>query len=273
MQVLQTIEEVHKIFPTNGSSPILVTCDDFRDWVCKYDRTSKNLFNELIAAKFAEIWGIMTPEISLIRVKKEHVPSDKYPTIQSSLFNKECFGSLYLEGSKEIDLSLISLFEESSFRDKLSNREDYLKIALFDIWIANEDRNHNNFNLLLFVAPNKMNFFYAIDHVNIFNSSYLNYGIADLTEDDSLIKTELAKILFKNSKKLTQIVDSLVENFYLRIQECYNNLDKIIALTPNSWGIEKEEVKGKIVQNLFTEEWAKRCERNFREFIQSFIIN
>ncbi len=66
MQVLQTIEEVHKIFPTNGSSPILVTCDDFRDWVCKYDRTSKNLFNELIAAKFAEIWGIMTPEISLI---------------------------------------------------------------------------------------------------------------------------------------------------------------------------------------------------------------
>lgn len=54
MQVLQTIEEVHKIFPTNGSSPILVTCDDFRDWVCKYDRTSKNLFNELIAAKFAE---------------------------------------------------------------------------------------------------------------------------------------------------------------------------------------------------------------------------
>lgn len=273
MQILQTIEEIHKIFPTNGSSPMLVTCDDFRDWVCKYDRSSKNLFNELIATKFAQIWGIMTPEISLIRVKKEHVPFEKYPKIQSSLFDKECFGSLYLESSKEVDLSLISLFEESSFRDKLSNREDFLKIALFDIWLANEDRNHNNFNLLLYIGPNKMNFFYAIDHVNIFNSSFLNYGIVDITEDESIIKTELAKILFKNSKKLTQIVNNLVENFYLCIHECYDNLDEIFALVPESWGINKEEYKEKIIQNLFTEEWAKGCERNFREFIQSFIVN
>jgi len=202
MQILQTIEGVHKIFPTNGSSPMLVTCDDFRDWVCKYDKPSKNLFNELIAAKFAEIWGIMTPEISLIRVKKKHIPHSKYPRIQSSLFDKECFGSLYLESSKEIDLSLISLFKEPGFRSRIGNKEDFLKIALFDIWLANEDRNYNNFNLLLYVAPNKMNYFYAIDHVNIFNSSFLNYGIADLTENDSIIKTELAKILFKNSKKL-----------------------------------------------------------------------
>ena len=66
MKVLYTIEEVHRIFNTAGSSPLLVTCDDFNDWVCKYDRFPKYLFNELIASEFAKIWNINTPETALI---------------------------------------------------------------------------------------------------------------------------------------------------------------------------------------------------------------
>src|SRR5690606_37347648 len=128
MQRLQTIEEVHKIFLTSGSSPILVTCDDFRDWVCKYDKSPMNLFNELLATKFAEIWGIKTPEIAFIKVKKEHVPQDKFPKVPTHLFDKDCFGSLYLESSKEIDYSIIPLFKEQGFRDKLKDKEDFLKI-------------------------------------------------------------------------------------------------------------------------------------------------
>lgn len=272
MQRLQTIEEVHRIFPTSGSSPILVTCDDFKDWVCKYDKSPMNLFNELLATKFAEIWGIKTPEIALIKVKKEHVPQDKFPKIPTHLFDKDCFGSLYLESSKEIDHSIIPLFKEQSFRDKLGDKEDFLKIALFDIWMANEDRNHNNFNLLLYASPDKMNFFYAIDHVNIFNSSFLNYGITDITEEESIIKTDLAKILFGKNKQLTQIVNNLIESFYLCSVECYNQLDEILDLIPDSWDIDRDKTKNKIVQNLFTEEWNQICETKFREFVQSFII-
>lgn len=272
MQRLQTIEEVHKIFPTSGSSPILVTCDDFRDWVCKYDKSPMNLFNEFLATKFAEIWGIKTPEIALIKVKKEHIPQDKFPKIPTNLFDKDCFGSLHLESSKEIDHSIIPLFKEQSFRDKLGDKEDFLKIALFDIWMANEDRNHNNFNLLLYASPDKMNFFYAIDHVNIFNSSFLNYGIADITEEESIIKTDLAKILFGKNKQLTQIVNNLIESFYLCSAECYNQLDEILDLIPDSWDIDRDKTKNKIVQNLFTEEWNQICETKFREFVQSFII-
>jgi len=272
MQRLQTIEEVHKIFLTSGSSPILVTCDDFRDWVCKYDKSPMNLFNELLATKFAEIWGIKTPEIAFIKVKKEHVPQDKFPKVPTHLFDKDCFGSLYLESSKEIDYSIIPLFKEQGFRDKLKDKEDFLKIALFDIWMANEDRNHNNFNLLLYASPDKMNFFYAIDHVNIFNSSFLNYGITDITEEESIIKTDLAKILFGKDKQLTQIVNNLIESFYLCTVECYNQLDEILDLIPDSWGIDRGTTKNKIVQHLFSEEWNQICETKFREFIQSFII-
>lgn len=272
MQILQTIEEVHRVFNTSGSSPLLVTCDDFRDWVCKYDRAPKNLFNELLAAKFAKIWGINIPEVALINVKKEHVPFSKF-SIQPNLFDKECFGSLYLESSKEVDHSLVHMFEDLNFREKLINKDDFLKIALFDIWLANEDRNHNNFNLLVEIGQNKQSFLYAIDHVSIFNSSYLNYGISEITEDDSIIKTKLAKILFNNNRYLVSLVDILVGNFYLCVDECFLRLDEIFNLVPDSWGVDKLQTKTSIVGNLFTESWKDNCIENFRRFIQTFIIN
>ncbi len=273
MQLLHTIEDVHKVFETQGSSPLLVTCDDFRDWVCKYDRFPKYLFNELIASEFAKIWGIKTPETCLINVKSEHISNDKFPQLQVGWFEKECFGSLYLETSKELDFTMVTMFQEKSFRDKIVDKSDFLKIALFDIWMANEDRNHNNFNLLLFVSPERMNFFYAIDHVNIFNSSFLDYGIADLTEDDSIIKTDLAKILFGKNRKLTDIVNNLVEMFYLCTKDCEDKLEDILSLVPDSWDIDKDLIKERITNNLFSEDWKDQCVTNFREFIQSFIVN
>jgi len=188
-------------------------------------------------------------------------------------FEKECFGSLYLESTKELDHTMISMFQEKSFRDKIADKSDFLKIALFDIWMANEDRNNNNFNLLLFVSQEKTNFFYAIDHVNIFNTSFLDYGIADLTEDDSIIKTDIAKILFGKDRNLTDIVNNLIEKFYICTKECEDKLDEKLSLVPDSWNIDKDLIKGRIITNLFSQEWKEQCVANFREFVQSFIIN
>ncbi|ELY1978448.1 hypothetical protein SL055_000632 [Flavobacterium psychrophilum] len=273
MKILHTIQEPHKMFDTAGSSPLLVTCNDFNDWVCKYDRFPKYLFNELIAAEFAKLWTINVPETALINVKDEHILYDKYPSLQPSFFEKECFGSLFMKNTKEIDLSFIPSFREKSFRDRIQQKSDFLKIALFDIWLCNEDRNYNNTNLLLHFAPENIYFFYAIDHVNIFNSSSLNYGLATLTEDDTLLKTELAKLLFGKAKKLTLIVDKLIENFYLCTKECEDNLDVILDLLPVSWAIDKVDMKAKMLQYLFTNEWKKQCEDIFRTYVQSFIKN
>lgn len=55
MKQLYTIQKVHTIFETGGSSPLLVTCNDYNEWVCKYDKFSNYLFNELIASEFAKL--------------------------------------------------------------------------------------------------------------------------------------------------------------------------------------------------------------------------
>jgi len=174
----------------------------------------------------------------------------------------------------EVDLSLIPLFKEKSFINKFSNKEDFLKIALFDIWLANEDRRHNNFNLLVKFDENNIKFFYAIDHVDILNtSSALRYGITALTEEETIINTELAKILFSRIRGLPLIIESLVEKMYLCTIDCRNKIDEIFTLIPDSWLIDKEDYKEKIITNIFSDTWKKSCENNFRSFIQSFIVN
>lgn len=272
MKILHTIEKANRVFHTSGSRPFLVTCNDFNDWVCKYDRFPQYLFNELIASKFAEIFGIKTPEIALINVKKEHVPLEMWPNLQLNWFNKLCFGSRYLKNSKEIDHTTLGLFKDVSFQRKLQDKEDFLKVALFDIWLANEDRNQNNTNLLLCTTPEKINLFYAIDHVCIFNTSSLNYGLAQLTEVDSILNSELAKILFGRSRDLNLIVNNLVEKFYLCTEICQEKLDEILELVPESWELNLSEISAAIQTRLFSKEWKQECENTFRTLIQTFIV-
>lgn len=275
MDTLRTIEGIHKIFPTHGSSPILVTCSDLNDWVCKYDRDTRKLFNELLAVKFAKIWGIKTPEAAFIQVNKEHISTDKFPRLEHYLFDKLCFGSKYIKDSKEIDFSTIALFKQSSFRKKLKNKDDFLKIALFDIWLCNEDRNYNNSNILLVNEEETKAFYflYAIDHVAIFNSSFLEYGLTDLTEQDSIIYSDFSALLYQNKVKTKQIIDDLIEMFYLCVEECKKEFDEIVNLIPETWEINHEDLREKITQNLFTEEWTKSCVNNFRSIIQTQITN
>lgn len=103
--------------------------------------------------------------------------------------------------------------------------------------------------------------------------SFLDYGIEELTEDDSIIKTDIAKILFGKNRKLTDIVNNLVEMFYICTKECEDKLEEKLCLVPDSWNIDKDLIRERIIVNLFSKDWKAQCETNFRQFVQSFIVN
>jgi hypothetical protein len=65
-------------------------------------------------------------------------------------------------------------------------RVSFLMIALFDIWISNEDRTENNFNLL-YDADRKL--FVPIDHTSIFNGNNLDKGPEQITINESIINS------------------------------------------------------------------------------------
>lgn len=266
LQLLNTIHKPDKVYPTAGN-PMLVTCDDLQYWICKHSRDASKLINELLGSSFATIWDLNTPEISLINVKKDHIP----PNVQGINFDKPCFGSKYIQSSQEINDTILASFRDASFRRKIINKEDFLMIAFFDIWLSNEDRNHNNSNLLIdFTVQNEM-YFTVFDHDAIFNSNALHRGVYQINDFESLINTELANILFSRGRNLVKVVDNLVKKFYLCTRECEDNLSDIISLVPVEWAVDKDTLEEQLRENLFTKEWLNSCEINFRTLIQENI--
>lgn len=273
MQSLYSIQEVIKIFQTGGSRPILVTCDDLNNWVCKYEKTTLNLFNEYLAHHFACIWGLRSPEIARIRIKLEHIPIEWQKILQPHLFRKDCFGSKFIENSELINVMFLSSFQDYNYRRKIVNKPDFLKIALFDLWLGNEDRNHNNFNMLLEFEGNKIYLLCPIDHVTLFNSVHLQYPIYLLSDDESIINTSLAQALFKTDRKVGEYVDDIIESFYLCSTLCQQKLLNILSSVPASWDIDADQVVQRLEDNIFLDDWKKQCERQFRTLIQQYIIS
>lgn len=267
----QSLYRSELVYPT-GDNPLLITCSDLNDWVCKHGRLYPSiLFNEVIGSSFAGLWDLKTPYISFIEVSDEHLPSEYLNIIQPAFFNKPCFGSLYIQDSQVVDRTLLPSFRTSSFRSKIANKKDLLKIALFDIWLGNEDRNHGNSNLLLDqTLPNEY-FFNVFDHGAIFNSNALNYGIQLISDNESIICSDLASILFKNGKVLTGIVDNIVKDFYLCTLKCEQNLSMICADIPVQWGLNVQNLEMLIRSELFTNTWKHDCEQHFRAIIQANI--
>ncbi|MBC7588532.1 MAG: hypothetical protein H7178_09240 [Chitinophagaceae bacterium] len=149
MVALNSIKPIlsHDVFQTKGNMPLLVLCNDLNDYVTKYNRNrppSTQLFNEFICASFLKVWGLKVPEIAFIKIKKEHItPELEMPF---KWFETTCFGSKRYAFYKEIDRFFID--STNGISKQNINFDDFLKIGLFDIWIANEDRNPNNPNLM-----------------------------------------------------------------------------------------------------------------------------
>lgn len=271
IEVKETLFKSEHMF-TTGDNPLLVTCTDFSDWVCKHGRlTASSLFNEMIGSNFARVWELMTPPICLINVANSHLPDAHLNIVQPAFFQKPCFGSFYLKNSQVVDNTLLPSFRKSSFRKKIANRSDLLKIGLFDIWLGNEDRHRGNSNLLLDQSESRHYYFNVFDHGAIFNSNALHYGLELITDDESIICTELAKILFSKIKNLTQIVDNIVEEFYLCIENCEQELGNILQDIPLQWGLNLVNLEELLRTNLFDPERNKTCENHFRALIQASI--
>ena len=140
MKSVHSIEKIKKIIHT-GSKPVLIMCDDEKDYYCKYQRHI--VLREYLGHCFAQEWGIITPEAAWVNIAKEHIEQVHLapPVRRIEHFDRAIFGSLQVPNATEIDDSWSYL--------KSNNNEwpqELLKIMLFDYWLSNEDRNANNAN-------------------------------------------------------------------------------------------------------------------------------
>lgn len=267
MITVNSISKPERVFETSGSQPALILCDDFNYYVCKYNRSpgveAKKLFHEFIAGRFAQIWNLAIPDFCFVNVNPDHVLD--YGILQPAFFQTLCFGSKYNGSFIEIDEFYGEL--SASQKRKYGFKYDFLKIALFDIWMANDDRNFNNYNLLIDVENG--NRFTPIDHDAIFNTGNLDNGLFLLSANETLIDTDITKRLF-GAKELrnSDFIKNIENEYYLCISECSKNLDIILQDVPESWNINTEKYRTLLTNNSFNKKWIEKSLEHFLELIQ-----
>ncbi|NJL76552.1 MAG: hypothetical protein HC892_17575 [Saprospiraceae bacterium] len=222
-----------------GAKPVRAFCNNMNYYLVKHEKIGvSQLLNEYIAASFLRIWELNTPCFAFVTIKTEHIPLGLHEDVQPHFFKKPCFGTRYERNWGEVD----KVAEKMAFQQKhlFTQKLGLLKIALFDLWVANEDRNANNYNLLL--ASEAQYRFIPIDHQAIFNYDNLENELMPLTEPDSLLSSPMVDYLF-SKKELNQASAALQLDYFECVQSCGEQLENILSGIP-------KELENRPFQNI-----------------------
>ena len=260
--VLHSIDVIRRQYPT-GEYPVLVMCSDMNHYICKYIRNStsnQKLVCELIGTKMAMIWELNVPAVAFVNIKPEHWPvSFVRPKIMTTML-----GSKYLDSVEYVSPPNFDKLPQT--KKMLSH---LLKIALFDFWIANEDRNANNSNLLYDISNKRL---VPIDFGCILNNADFRYPMMQLTTNETIISSPLFKYLSNDIsiQGLQKVKNDIRQSYAVNLSLCRNRIDTVIEYMPEDWNVPKEVVTDKLSQ-LFEPDWTEGAWNNFEECLNDNI--
>ena len=262
--VLESVKAIEQQYRT-GEEPVLVMCSDMNAYICKYMRSSAAAYKlacELIGSLMAMAWQLETPDIAFVRIKSAHWAGRfaQYSLSAPSL------GSKRLEGVVDVT--------PSTYGDVASTTamlRQLMKIALFDFWIANEDRNANNANLLYDVSRGRL---VSIDYGCILNTATFDYAMSQLTTTDTILWSDLFQHLAKNKDRTTidAIVSELKTAYTVCLKRSKRQVKQIVEGLPKEWNVPGKVVEEKL-QQLFDEQWTAGVWDNFVECLNENISN
>lgn len=262
ISTLYSAKRIEQQFHT-GEEPVMVMCSDVNIYVCKYMRSSTIAFKlacELIGAKLALAWKLNTPDIALVKIRPTHWEGINL----SHSLSAPSIGSRWLDGMVDITPSTYAKVPANAEMLK-----QLMKIALFDFWVANEDRNANNANLMFDVANEQL---VSIDYGCIFNTATFEYPLSQLTSTDTILWSDLFRHILQFTDKQTvySMIDPLMADYKKCLQSCSHIVTELYAEMPQEWKVPAETVKFKVNQ-LFNDQWIAQVWKNFTECLNENI--
>lgn len=250
ISLLDSVKFIERQYFT-GEEPVLVMCSDKNAYICKYMRSSfaaYKLVCELIGSQMAISWHLNTPEIAFVRIRPSHWTKGSNTAVS--------IGSKKMEGVVDITPST-----NREVKSSAKTLMQLLKIALFDFWIANEDRNANNANLLYDVEKEDL---VSIDYGCIFNTATFEFPLSQLTSTDTILYSDLFHYLIqdKSIASLTALVKPLRAYYLVCINRSRHFSTKMINVIPKDWNVPSDVVEKKIRQ-LFEPEWVEGVWKSF----------
>ena len=252
-----------KEIPTEGHSPLLVLADDYKKYIVKTTRgrlPDYYLINEFLCHQLLNYWEIPTPEIVAISIDKTILPDNLSHFNKASYFDNICFGSKFHDDAYELN-EFVSLQRRKDL-SAITNSEVLFLIALFDIWVENDDRKPTNNNILLSSKKEII----AIDHAFVFSSiSYMDLKpeYVSSSYNDSILHSPIGLSLIKNTKVNEGWLSEIKQKFYLCIKNCKDNYNEIYQTIPPELEF-SQNLSNKIFDFLFNDD---RNEQVFTEFI------
>ena len=211
-----------------------------------------------MGAIFAEAWKISTPPFALVQIMPVHWAS----IMVSHNSSAPAIGFRKIDGV--IDIT------PTSFRQVVANADtlyQLLKIALFDFWVANEDRTYNNANLLYHIEDEQL---VSIDYGGILNNVTFDFPLSQLTETDSILGADVFVHIVKSvsCKQLTEAVKRLEKDY----SQCISRSKRqsvLLTGMPKEWAVPTTKIENK-VEELFSQKWINDTWENFVECLKSY---
>lgn len=212
--------------------------------------------NEFICHYLLRFWQINTPEIAAVSIDKNLLQKELSQFHKLYFYDSICFGSKRIESTQE--MNELSRIQSKADYNKLIEPLDFLKIALFDIWVENTDRKPTNPNILFGLKEDKIEAV-AIDHAFAFDSqAYANLYKKGITQsfNDNLLEHLYVKEIVKHLKMDAPKVEMLNDYFYFCIDQSQKHYDEIAQNIPEGLGF-SAELKDALAEFLFNSERNK----------------
>lgn len=254
---LINIFKVHDELGT-ASAPLLCTCTDANGAFSKYylkfvldENEYCGLVYEIVCSQLASYLKINTPPIAFAFTGPIVENNEKINRNYLLNAHSICFAS------KEIDLhKMISDADEIKDKttfNKFLDPEQFLKIGIFDLWVAHDDRSNINYNLLAETTPEGYHL-YSIDHYHCFG------GEANFNKNFSELKVNPYKSILTSTFGISVRKYLVNPESFRNIVESFNNIDL-------------STIK-KIVKNVFNQlpkEW--KIDPNLQGIIIGFLTD
>lgn len=254
ISTLYSAKRIEQQFHT-GEEPVMVMCSDVNIYVCKYMRSSATAFKlacEFIGANLAMAWQLNTPEIAIVHIRPAHWEGLNL----SHSLSAPSIGFRWQDGV--VDITPSTYAKVPATEETLSQ---LMKIALFDFWTANEDRNANNANLMYDMSREQL---VSIDYGCIFNTATFEYPLSQLTSTDTILWSDLFRHLLKGTDQPTVL--SIVNRLKIDYNDCIARsgftTTEIVTEMPQEWKVSTETIKEKLAQ-LFDKQWIATVWDNF----------
>lgn len=200
-----------------------------------------DLAYEWVGHYLAKHFGISTPQIAAIEVQAgSYDPHKLFRNAKNFQPGAVAFGSIHIGDNTSLSTAFIGSVRKKAYWNRIENRDEMVRLSLFDLLIDNQDRSEDNYNILITPVFKDTSKCWAIDHVAAFGGALQRGKIKPfpINESAKYVVSQHFRIICKHLKTTTFTTE--LEHFMYLCNSLDKPVNQAFESMPKSWRISKD---------------------------------